>query len=48
MVEANLVKVGTGTPALHKFGKTGYRYNQGVIFDDTSPRPDFPGGGEHD
>jgi len=48
LVEAKLVKLGTGTLTMHTFGKTGYRYTQEVNFYDTSLRPDFPGGGEQD
>ena len=32
LVEAKLVKLGTGTLAMHKFGKTGYWYDQEVFF----------------
>ena len=43
MVEANLVEMGTGTRATHKFGKTEYQYTLKRRFSyDTSPWPDFP------
>jgi len=50
LVEAVLVKVGTGTRAMHEFGKSGNRYTQEVILL-TIPVPDpIPvlGGGEQD
>jgi len=43
-----MVKMGTGTRAMQKFGKRVYRCNQEVAFDDTSLRPDFPSGREQD
>jgi len=32
LVEAKLVKLSTGTRAMHKFGKFGYWYTQEVIY----------------
>jgi len=31
LVKTKVVELGTGTRAMHKFGKTGYRYTQEVI-----------------